>query len=311
MKRFAALLACSLFLALTGCAAPRPVTEFALEPGAAPRGEVLIVLSAADQIELADGQLHATGYFLSELVHPVDRLLAAGYDVTFATPRGVAPTLDRDSLNWLYWFAAGDARDHALARVEASRKLAAPRALESLSDRSLDAFDGVFVPGGHAPMVDLAVSPDMARVLRHFHEAGKPTALLCHAPAALLACLPARDGGRPWPYTGYGMAIFSKFEEGFSESFFLGSEVPYYIDEELERAGAVLEKSCLVGGVANATRDRELITGQNPYSGEALGDLLVEALDAYRRAGSLRPSQPQPLTVEAGFRREDTTFANR
>lgn len=274
-------------LALSACAsapAEPPGGELALPAGEAPRGQVLVVLSAADRLELSGGGSHPTGYFLSELIHPLEAILAAGYEVTFASPGGAPPTLDQDSLHPLYWSGTAE-RARALRRVRQSEKLRAPLALKEVEPRR---YQGVFLPGGHAPMVDLAHDPYLARLLRDFHAAGKPTAALCHAPAALLSALPERDGSRePWPYLGYRMALFTSFEEGFSESLFLGGEVPYYVDEELAKAGAEVASCVNPFDLGHALRDRELITGQNPYSARDLGQLFVAALEEYRARGSL------------------------
>lgn len=280
-------------LALAGCSsAPlEPPREFSLEQGVTPKGQVLVILSAANELVLASGEPHPTGVFLSELVHPLETILAAGYEVSFASPGGQIAAIDSDSLSTIYWAGASDEREAALRRVVASRKLNAPLPLAEVDP---DAYSGIFVPGGHAPMVDLARSPEMARILRACHEAGRPTAVLCHAPAALLSTVPKQEGDPPWPYVGYEMAIFTNFEEGISEAFFLGGDVPYYIDTELQKAGAKAVSCINPFSPSNAYRDRELITGQNPYSAHECAELFVEAMDAFRARGSLRTPSKQP-----------------
>jgi hypothetical protein len=59
-----------------------------------------------------------------------------------------------------------------------------PRSLRSVIEEGLKNYIGVFVPGGHPPMIDLMQDPDLGEVLRRFHAAAKPTALLCHGPIA-------------------------------------------------------------------------------------------------------------------------------
>tara|TARA_R110002072_G_scaffold137777_9_gene280654 strand:- start:125 stop:1006 length:882 start_codon:yes stop_codon:yes gene_type:complete len=293
MIRSLAPLATAALLALSGCgsAPTEPPLEFALAEGVIPKGQVLVVLSAANELHLASGEPHPTGLFLSELVHPLETILAAGYEVSFASPGGLIAAIDSDSLSGIYWPGAGGEREAALRRVLASRKLNAPAPLATVDP---DAYSGIFVPGGHAPMVDLARSADMARLLRACHEAGRPTAVLCHAPAALLSTLPKEQGDPPWPYAGYEMAIFTNFEEGISEAFFLGGDVPYYIDTELQKAGAKAVSCINPFSPSNAYRDRELITGQNPYSAHECAQLFVEAMDAFRASGSLRKASKQP-----------------
>ena len=59
---------------------------------------VLIVVSAANQWTFKDGSGHPTGYWAEELAEPHQIFAAAGWDITIATPGGVAPTVDRLSL---------------------------------------------------------------------------------------------------------------------------------------------------------------------------------------------------------------------
>jgi len=64
----------------------------------------------------------------------------------------------------------------------------------------LQRYAGLLIPGGHAPLIDLANNPEVGALLRHFHQAGKPTAAICHGPIALLSA--QRDPAAyqaPWP----------------------------------------------------------------------------------------------------------------
>ena len=46
-------------------------------------------------------------------------------------------------------------------------------------------YDTVFYPGGHGPMWDLAEDAHSIRLIESFLAAGKPVALVCHAPGVL------------------------------------------------------------------------------------------------------------------------------
>ena len=46
-------------------------------------------------------------------------------------------------------------------------------------------YDTVFYPGGHGPMWDLAEDANSLKLVEAFLGAGKPMALVCHAPGAL------------------------------------------------------------------------------------------------------------------------------
>ncbi len=70
---------------------------------AAHADNVLVVLSDSDHLDLKNGQVFSTGFYLNELLQPVKLLLDAGHQVTFATPEGKAPTLDRSSVDKMYF----------------------------------------------------------------------------------------------------------------------------------------------------------------------------------------------------------------
>ena len=46
-------------------------------------------------------------------------------------------------------------------------------------------YDTVFYPGGHGPLSDLAEDPNSIKLIEAFLAAGKPAALVCHAPGVL------------------------------------------------------------------------------------------------------------------------------
>ena len=240
---------------------------------------VLIVLSAAQTLTLREGVAHPTGFFLNELSEPLAHLLAAGYAVEFASPGGRPPQVDAHSVTFL----AGDARDRALALI-AAQPLDSPHALEDLSEAQLRRFVGVFIPGGHAPMQDLHADPALGRVLAHFHAAGKPTAALCHGPAALLSA-PRVDG--QWIYAGYRMTGFPRYTERALELFgALDGHMPFYLDEALTQAGAAYTTT-FPPVIPRVIRDRELLTGQDPYAADRLGARFVHMLRLYQQRGGV------------------------
>lgn len=113
-----------------------------------------------------------------------------------------------------------------------------------------DQFDAVYIPGGHAPMQDLLVSPEFGRLLRHFHEQGKMTVLACHGPIALISTLPDAKGftaqleatgtaeaGDEWIYSGYRLTALSNREESPAKSLLNGGEMKFYPQDALTQAG--------------------------------------------------------------------------
>ncbi|MBD2766777.1 type 1 glutamine amidotransferase domain-containing protein [Hymenobacter sp. BT664] len=259
---------------------------------ASAKGQVLVVLSSAREIALRDGKTYPTGYYLNELMTPVEAIIKAGYEPVFANPQGNAVPADEHSLSADY-FGKDTSRYRRMLQLRASLpQLQRPRRLAEVVQDGLSTYRGVFFPGGHAPMADLLSDPAVGQVLRYFHAQHRPTALICHAPIALLAANPKAPAFRAalvankptqrlaegWPYRGYRMTIFSTNEEQVAEGGQLGGRMLFYPEAALRAAGGQVQIA--QEWSANVVQDRELITGQNPFSDDRLSQLFVEALRA-------------------------------
>ena len=225
---------------------------------------VLIVVSAADRLTLNDGTTHPTGYWAEELAEPHRIFASAGWDITVATPGGMAPTVDRLSLG-----LAGGLPAKTRAVADYLRRhdsvLAHPKVL---ADTDPDEYDVVFYPGGHGPMEDLAVDADSGRILTAVLESGRPLALLCHAPAATLA---ARRADGTWPFEGYRMTGLSNTEERLNR---FARKAPWLLQDRLVESGAIYSNGRLPLRPYLVV-DRNLYTGQNPASSAMLAHKLV------------------------------------
>lgn len=261
---------------------------------AAQADNVLVVLSDADHLDLRDGKVFSTGFYLNELLQPVKLLLDAGHQVTFATPEGKAPTLDRSSVDKMYFnndVAELERYQALLAQLKITSATESPVvSLARVEQQGLDRFDALYIPGGHAPMQDLLTSAPLGRVLAHFHGKGKTTALVCHGPIALLSALPDAQGfvgqlaakgqapaGSNWIYAGYRMTVISNQEEELAKGLLGGGAMKFYPQTALEQAGGQYSSNA-APWTAHVVKDRELITGQNPASALAVGQELVGRL---------------------------------
>lgn len=257
-------------------------TLLAAASGAAQSANVLVVLSDENRLDLKDGKHYSTGFYLNELTQPVKMLLDAGHEITFATPKGKAPTMDQNSNDAMYFNGDAAALKENLALLEklnlTSTKTSAVVSLSRVEQIGYDKFDAVYVPGGHAPMQDLMRSPELGRLLSNFHKNAKTTALVCHGPAALLSTFDAKaSAGKPWIYAGYRMTVISNQEEELSKSALKGGVMKVLPQTALERAGGRY-KSNAAPWQAHMVADRELITGQNPASAVLVGQALLERL---------------------------------
>ncbi|AKT43544.1 type 1 glutamine amidotransferase domain-containing protein [Chondromyces crocatus] len=262
---------------------------------------VLVVLSSRNELELRDGRVFATGYYLNELIVPVRAMIDAGLEPVFANPAGNPAVVDPHSVSAAYFGNDEEELGKALALRDSLDGLRQPRRLAEVVSEGLDRYAGVFFPGGHAPMGDLLVDQDVGRTLRFFHEAGRPTGLLCHGPIALLAALEdangfvnalvSREGAPPaevpsgWPYAGYQLTVFSTAEEAAVEeggpAAMLGGRVRFYPEAALRGAGA----DVVVGEAwqSHVVVDRELYTAQQPASDGEFAARFIPALVAAAR----------------------------
>jgi putative intracellular protease/amidase len=255
------------------------------------KGVILVVGSSADSLRLANGTSVATGNYLNETTVPAMALIAAGYDILVATPTGAKPALDARSISAGHFGGNEAALAEALAFWNSHPAMTEVRRLGDVVAQGLDRFAGVFVPGGHAPITDLMQDADLGTVLRHFHAAGKPTALLCHGPIAVLAALTTASAFRSalvegtataaqaqgWIYAGYDMTIFSNREEAIVEDGVFHAGLEFSVADALTLAGGRLTHAAETFA-AHVVQDRELITGQNPRSDHLLAETLIAVL---------------------------------
>lgn len=256
------------------------------------KGKVLVIGSNGTDI-LVVGGTRPIGQYLNETVVPIWAIQDAGYDFVLATPKGVPPQLDPSALT-------ADLFDGDEALLQEAEKffadnpsMRAVKTLKSVLEGGLDQYVGVFVPGGHAPVVDLMDDPEAGEILRHFHESGKPTALICHGPIALVSTIPsapdfraalvahdpakATEIAKGWPYAGYNMTIYSNSESKPVEENLFHAKMLFHVVDALEAAGGNVTTG--PDFQSHVVEDRELITGQNPQSDHALGEAFVRALE--------------------------------
>ena len=224
---------------------------------------VLIVVSAAKFWTLADGTNHPTGYWGEELAVPHRMFTKAGWEVTLATPGGVAPTLDQLSMG-ISGGLPSRLRPVRAYLESIDDQLRSPAVLEEVD---ADEFDVVFYPGGHGPMEDLAVNAASGALLRHRLHEDRPLALLCHAPAAVLAAVNP-DGTNA--FAGRRMTGLSNVEERLNA---FAWKAKWLLEDKLKAAGVQYGAGFPLR--PHLVTDRHLYTGQNPQSSKDLAARLI------------------------------------
>lgn len=228
---------------------------------------VLIVITGADHWTLNDGSKHPTGFWAEELLAPVKVFRDAGIELTFATPGGVRPTVDAGSLSP---DMVGGEDEAARLRAELAAlagELASPERLEDVKAQS---YDAVYIPGGHGPMEDLAVSRTLGDLLLEMLDTGRIVSSVCHGPAALLSATRA-DGS--WAFAGRTLSGFTNAEERQAG---LADKAPWLLEDRLRAAGAELTTG--EPWAPLSVVDGNVVTGQNPSSSTEVAEHVVAQL---------------------------------
>ena len=253
------------------------------------KGQILVLLSSESQMQLQDGKTLKTGYYLNEFGVPADAFITAGYELVLATPKGNAPVVDEKSVTVQY-FGGSETEMQRIQKVIASIPgINDTLSLQEVIANGLAHYEAVFIPGGHAPLIDLANNPEVGTILSHFNAEAKPTAAICHGPIALLSAQQNPQGFQQalvkqtpatatnWLYAGYKMTIFSDAEETVFETSLNGDKLQYYPGKAMQQAGGTMQYSA--AWTPNVVVDRELITGQNPFSDKALAEAMLKQLE--------------------------------
>ncbi len=222
--------------------------------------KILMVLTSHDQLGNTG---RPTGFWLEEFAAPYFVFRDAGVELTLASPKGGQPPIDPKS-------DLPENQTAAMARFkkDATAQNALARTLK-LAEMRAENYDTVFYSGGHGPMWDLAESADSIALIESFYNSGKPIALVCHSPGVLRR---VKYRGAPLVQDKH----VTGFTNGEEEEVQLTKVVPFLVEDELLRLGAIFEK------VRNwqpfSVVDGRLITGQNPASSTPAAQALLKVL---------------------------------
>ena len=222
--------------------------------------KILMVLTSHDVLGSTGRK---TGFWLEEFAAPYFVFRDAGVQLTLASPKGGQPPIDPKS-------DLAENQTPAMTRFKAD--VLAQQELRNtrrLADMRAEDFDTIFYVGGHGPMWDLVDNPDSIALIEAFYNSGKPVAAVCHSPAVF-----HRVTYRGEPLVkGKRVTGFTNEEE---EEVQLTKVVPFLVEDELKRVGAIFEK--VPNWQPFAVTDDRIITGQNPASSTTAAQALLEFL---------------------------------
>ena len=122
-----------------------------------------------------------TGVYLEEFAVPFLVFEKSDVEMTIASPHGGLSPVDENSISC----SNPDEWDKCIKILRNTRRLI---------EVKYEDFDGVYFPGGHGPMFDLAENKEVAKVVEYFFNSGKLVSAICHGPAGLVSA--KREDGK-------------------------------------------------------------------------------------------------------------------
>ncbi|HNK14458.1 MAG TPA: type 1 glutamine amidotransferase domain-containing protein [Nitrospira sp.] len=222
--------------------------------------KILVVLTTTEKYPNLN---RATGVWLGEAVHFVERVERAGFVVDYVSPTGGYTPIDPHSLamaepiDW-EWYHNRKFMD----RLGATLKPA---------DVNPDDYAVIYFVGGHGVLWDFPDNAELQALSRKIYEKGGIVSSVCHGAVGLLNITLSNGTSL---IKGKQVTGFSDEEERLVQ---LDQYVPFLTETELKKRGVVYKKADKPWE-AFAVADHRVITGQNPASGGAVADLVIQAL---------------------------------
>jgi len=205
---------------------------------------------------------HAAGYEFSEVADPYLEFTKKGYTVDFASILGGSPP-----------FVGYNSSQKTSKVFKESNSFQRLNFSHKLSDVNVKAYDAIFFPGGLGLMTDMVHNPLVKKIIKEMYENDKIIGAVCHGPSALLNVI--LSGGSNL-LEGKKINSFTKAEEDIDKHI-LGDVIPFMLDEELIKQGAIFSQTTPFDPFVIA--DSNLITGQNPASASGVAVEMIKSLE--------------------------------
>jgi len=241
---------------------------------------------------------------VTEVAVPWRVLRDAGHQVVFATEQaGTVPAADPRLLTGVLFGQLGAAAE---ARSYYAELVGAPEFTATQAWAGLDAtaFDGLLLPGGHAPgMRQYLGSPALREQVARFWAAGRPVGAICHG---VLVLARARDAAGRSVLSGRRTTCLPKYMERvayFTTAWRLGRyyrTYPAYVEDEVKAAldpGGQFERgpvTLTARGTATDDTAAFVVQDRNYLSARWPGDAY---LFARRFDQLLRPTAPHAVDL--------------
>lgn len=242
------------------------------------KGDKPILVACTDEglMKMANGKVFSTGNHPIEMLVPMLHFRDSGFKFDIATETGKPVVLEM-------WAYPNNDENVKNIHKEVRHMMENPKRLEDIPN--LDAYAGIFIPGGHGVMINLPRSAALGRLLNIAHERALPTVTLCHGPSVYLSTSLDGTGKAECAYKGYETMCFTDKTDAFTPKVgYLPGPMPWKCQEAIEAAGLTVVNTGEKGAVM---ADRELITGDSPKAAQNLGVLAAPLLVKYAADNNL------------------------
>ncbi|MDF2515134.1 MAG: hchA 1 [Sphingobacterium sp.] len=207
-----------------------------------------------------------TGLWLSELTHIYRKAKEKKWDITIGSPKGGHVPIDPESLKPLVLDKISkNYYEDPIFRDELNHS-------KDLYEVTNEPFDCIYLAGGHATMYDFPDNENIQEIIRQQYENSKLVAAICHGVGGLLN---VRLSNGEYMLKGKSITGFDWFEETIARR---KREVPFNLEAAIKNRGANLRKA-FIPMTSNVVVDKNLVTGQNPFSSKEIAKVLVEQLE--------------------------------
>lgn len=204
---------------------------------------------------------HAAGYEFSEIADPYFEFTNKGYTVDFSSILGGEPP-----------FVGYDSSQKSSKKFKESNGFKRLNFSHKLDDINITAYDAIFFPGGLGLMTDMVDNPLVKKIIKEAYENKNVIGAVCHGPSALLNVI-LSDGRNL--LEGKKINSFTKAEEDI-DTHLLGDVIPFMLDEELIKQGAIFSHTSPFESYVVA--DGNIVTGQNPASASGVAIEMIKLI---------------------------------
>lgn len=199
-----------------------------------------------------------TGVYLEEFAIPFLVFEKSNIEMTIASPYGGLSPVDEESMS-------------CSNPEEWDKCIKILRNTKRLGSVDYKKFDGVYFPGGHGPMFDIANNEEVTKIVEYFYKEGKLLSAICHGVCAFIN---AKDENGLPIVKGRKITSFTNEEEKIIKKQEL---VPFLLETKLRDLGAdfIAQKPWS----EHIETDRNIITGQNQNSALILVEKILNYIE--------------------------------